>query len=390
MKYKSLFRVLRITFTPVFFTLLLSCITNKETKTETEKINKISEQKNTPLLDEMIGQMIMVGFRGFCVDEFSQIVKDIKTEKVGGVILFDYDVVLKSDRRNIKSKDQVAGLIKTLKKYAKHPLFIAIDQEGGRVCRLKEKYGFPKTVSQKYLGMLNDEKTTRSNAENIAILLNELGININFSPVVDVEVNPDNPVISRYERSFSSDPVIVASNAGWVIEEYQKHNVFGALKHFPGHGSSREDSHQGFTDVTLTWKEYELLPYEKLIDTGNIKFIMTAHIFNSNLDNDYPATLSKKILTDLLREKLKFQDIIITDDMNMKAITENYGFEQAIELSINAGADILLYANNISYDKHIAEKVFNAIKKLVNEGKIDPARIEESYDRIIDFKNKYL
>ena len=160
------------------------------------------------------------------------------------------------------------------------------------------------------------------------------------------------------------------------------------MKHFPGHGSSKDDTHSGFADVTDTWQEYELVPYKKLIIENKVDLIMTAHIYNSNLDPDYPATLSKKILTDLLKSKLKYQGIIITDDMGMKAISDYYDFKQSIELAINAGNDILLFANNLTYNKNIAEDVLQTIKKLIREDRINIEQIRDSYYKIINFKKK--
>lgn len=361
----------------------------------TGKINIINDHDKTitPVkinenLDEMIGQMIMIGFRGLYVNSLSQVIQDIKAERIGGVILFNKDIILRSNIRNIKSKDQVINLIKTLKKYSKYPLLVAVDQEGGIVNRLNEIKGFGNTVSQKYLGLINDEKTTRVNARKTASLLDELGFNINFSPVVDIDINKDNPIIGKKERSFSGDPVVVTNQAKWVLEEYLKYNIYGAIKHFPGHGSSCGDSHLGFTDVTGTWQECELIPYKELIKENKVDLIMTAHIFNAKLDPDYPATLSKKILTDLLRNKLKYRGIIITDDMGMKAIADYYDFEQSIELAINAGADILLFANNLAYNKNIAEDVVKTIKKLIKENKVDIKQIQDSYYKIINFKKR--
>ena len=366
--------------------LLISFSINKNI---TNNFNKtIIPKKINENLDEMIGQMIMIGFRGLYINHSSHIIQDIKAGRIGGVILFNKDIKLRSNSRNIKSKNQVVNLIKTLKAYSKYPLLVAVDQEGGKVNRLKEINGFEKTISQKYLGKINDEKITRMYAKKTGFMLNALGFNINFSPVVDIDINNNNPIIGKKERSFSNNPIIVTNHSKWMLEEYSKYNVFGVLKHFPGHGSSKNDSHLGFTDVTDTWQEYELEPYKELIKNNMIDLIMTAHIFNSKLDPDYPATLSKNILTDLLKNKLKYNGIIITDDMSMKAITKYYNFENSIELAINAGADILLFANNITYNKNIAEDVLKIIKKLIKKNKIDIKQIEKSYYKIINFKKK--
>jgi len=341
-------------------------------------------------LDKKIGQMLLIGFRGMELSDTSSIVKDIQNERIGGVILFDVDVALKRTPRNIESPMQLKKLINQIKSYSKTPLFISVDQEGGNVCRLKEKYGFPKSVTQKYLGDLNIVDTTRYWGALTANTLSEMGFNLNFAPVVDLNINPDNPVIGMYERSFSADTNIVINNARIIIEEHKKRNISCTIKHSPGHGSSTADSHQGLVDVTNTWREIELIPFKKLISEKKIDVIMTAHIFNANLDANYPATLSHNVMTGILRNQLQFDGVIISDDMNMKAISDFYGLETAIELAINAGVDIIMFANNISYDENIATKAISIIKQLIKDGKISKERINESYNRIRKLKNKVL
>jgi len=350
-----------------------------------------SPSENNPVekdLDKKIGQMLLIGFRGMEISDTSVIVKDIQNERIGGVILFDVDVALGRTPRNIESPTQLKKLINQIKSYSKTPLFISVDQEGGNVCRLKEKYGFPKSVTQKYLGDLNNVDTTRYWGAITANTLSEMGFNLNFAPVVDLNINPNNPVIGMYERSFSADTNVVTKNAKIIIEEHKKRNINCTIKHFPGHGSSTADSHQGLVDVTNTWNEIELIPFKKLISEKKIDVIMTAHIFNANLDANYPATLSNNIMTGILRNQLQFDGVIISDDMNMKAISDFYGLETAIELAINAGVDIIMFANNISYDENIASKAISIIKQLIKDGKISKERIDESYNRIMKLKNK--
>ena len=339
-------------------------------------------------LDIKIGQMLLIGFRGLDVSDTSMIIKDIKAGRIGGVVLYDRDVALNSAIRNIESEHQLRELIKKLKSKAAIPLFISIDQEGGRVARLKEKYGFPSTVSQQYLGEVNNSDTTEFYYDRTASVLRKLGINVNYAPVVDLNVNPESPAIGKIGRSFSDNPDKVVYHSLIAINSHHKMNIFTALKHFPGHGSASADSHLGFTDVTNTWSDEELEPYRRMIKFGYNDLIMTAHIFNSKLDPDYPATLSKKIITGILREQLGFQGVVITDDMGMGAITNYYGLETAVQKSIEAGADIFLFANNIVYDEMIAVKVRAIVKELIAKGIITEKRIDESYQRIMKLKNK--
>ncbi len=339
-------------------------------------------------LEEKIGQMLMIGFRGLEVDQESPIVRDIQNGLVGGVVIFDYDVALDSPVRNVQSPEQLKKLVADLQAAGTDTLLVAVDQEGGKVARLKEKYGFPPTVSQQWLGITDDPELTYEYASKTAETLQDMGINLNLAPVVDVNVNPDNPVIGRLERSFSSDPDKVAVHAAEVIKAHRDQNILTALKHFPGHGSSTEDSHHGFTDVTNTWQVLELKPYELLFASPGVDLVMTAHVFNARLDPQWPATLSPAVLTGLLRESLGYEGVIISDDMQMGAIHDEYGLETALEQTIKAGADVIIFGNNLVYDPDIAWKARDIILNLVREGHISRERIDESYERIMQLKSK--
>jgi beta-N-acetylhexosaminidase len=340
-------------------------------------------------LNGMIGQMLMIGFRGFEVNDASPIARDVRERHIGSVVLFDYDVATQKRERNVQSPEQVKALCAALQSIAPTKLLIAIDQEGGKVARLTERYGFPATVSQQTLGTKNDLVYTRQVADTTAKTLADVGINLNLAPVVDLNTNPDNPVIGKIERSFSADASVVTNHACELIAAHHARGVLTTLKHFPGHGSSKADSHLGFVDVTQTWSRVELEPYRQIIAAGECDAVMTAHVFNANLDAQLPATLSQKILTGILRDELKFDGVIITDDMGMGAIAQHYGFEHALELAINAGADILALANNsATFDENIATRAFAEIKQLVNDGKISRARIEQSYQRVMRLKSR--
>lgn len=352
-----------------------------------------------PSLNEKIGQMVMVGFRGLAVDKDSKIVQDIQQYHIGGVILFDVDF-LKSvnesgeenievlPKRNIESPQQLKALTMALQEKAKIPLFIAVDQEGGQVARLKEKHGFTKTKSHQELGEINDPDVTFQEATKIAQTLKSAGINVNLAPVVDLNTNPDNPVIGKKGRSFSDNPNTVTKHAIEFIKAHHAQGILCAPKHFPGHGSSTQDSHLGFVDVTDTWSTDELIPYANLIRDDLADMIMTAHIFNEYLDPYLPATLSKDIITDLLRTNLKYGGVVITDDIQMKAIADNYGKDESIERAITAGVDIILIANTLGYDSEAVIHTINLIKSLVQDGTIEEARIDASYKRIMKLKEK--
>ncbi len=341
-----------------------------------------------PPLDVKIGQMLMVGFRGLTLRDGSTIMRNIQDERVGAVVLFDQDVPLGLTQRNISSPEQVRTLVGQLQQAAPTPLLVAVDQEGGRVSRLHERYGFPPTVSPAYLGVMNDLAKTDATAAEMAQVMAELGINLNLAPVVDLNVNPNNPIIGRLGRSISNDPAAVSAHAAAIIEAHHRHGVMCTLKHFPGHGSSLGDTHDGFVDVTATWSDVELKPFADLIDAGLADAIMTAHIFNARLDDALPATLSHKIITGVLREQLGYDGVIISDDMQMGAIANHYAFDEAVQVAVLAGVDMIALANNIRFAQNVAERAHSAIRRMVEEGKISEARIDTSYRRIMALKQR--
>lgn len=348
-------------------------------------------------LKEKIGQMLIIGFDGKRVAKTDVIANDIINNNLGGVILFDFNYQTQTFDKNIESPEQVNRLNSDLQSFAfegnqKHnrplvPLFISVDYEGGKVNRLHERYGFPKTQSAKTVAQDSINEAKQS-AKIMGSVLQSSGFNMDFAPVVDVEVNPDNPVIGQLERSYSDNPSIVSLYSTIFSNALEKKGIACVYKHFPGHGSSTKDSHLGFVDVTDTWQSYELLPYKEAIKDGtSCPMIMTAHIINKNLDpQGLPATLSKKILTNLLRGELKYQGVIVTDDMQMKAISDNYGLETAVVRAINAGADILVFGNQLSDRPVSASRLIEIIANKVEHGLISEKRINDSYQRILMLK----
>ena len=368
----------------------------KEEKTDninagTSNNDTPSEMEQTsPTLDQMIGGMIILGFRGTEADNSSGIVEDINEYNIGGIILFDYDVPSKSFPRNILDPSQTKKLIEDLKKFTRSDLFIAVDAEGGYVNRLKAEYGFILIKSAQEMGE-DDPENTFLEVSPLAMELDSLGFNLNFAPVIDVNINKDNPVIGNLERSFSDDPVKVYENAGSFIDAMHKYDIITAIKHFPGHGSSTKDSHLGLVDITDTYnEEAELFPYRKLIEDSKADIVMTAHIMDTDIDPENPATLSSIFLQDILRGELNYEGVIVSDDMQMGAIVTNFGFEEAIIKAINAGCNLLIFSNNgPSYDKGIAQKSFEAILKAVRSGKITEEEINSSYTRIKELKERF-
>ncbi len=338
-------------------------------------------------LDIKVGQMLMVGFRGITASPGSPVMNDISALHLGGVILFDFDVQQKKYGRNIVAPQQLNYLTEALQAHSVIPLFIAVDQEGGTVARLKQKAGFPRNVSHARLGELDNEDSTLYYAGVTARSLKVVGVNMNFAPVLDVNTNPENPVIGKLGRSFSANPDVVARNGALFLRTHKELGVFTAVKHFPGHGSSHNDSHLGLVDVSDTWTRAELRPFQHVIKADLCDMVMTAHIFNNKLDPDYPATLSKKTIDGLLRVELGFDGLVVSDDMMMKAIASHYGLEKAIMLAVNAGVDMMIFGNNgYEFEHDIAERAHAALKALVLRGDISRERIDQAWARISALK----
>lgn len=328
-----------------------------------------------------IGQMIIIGLPDNVIDTNSIFYKDIREGKLGGIIMYERHLTPTNTAENLHN------LIYAYQKISPIPLFVAITQEGGQVNRLKTKYGFPSMPSAEYLGRLDNLDSTKYYSDNIAYTLSRAGINVNFAPVLDI-YKSTNPVLGSRERAFSYKPDVIIKHATQVILSHNYFKVLTVVKHFPGHGSSTDDSHLGVTDVSKTWNKEELEPYSQLIKKGLVKGVMTAHIVNTKLDESkLPATLSKKIITDLLRKKLKFNGVIFSDDMQMKAISNEYGLKESVEKTINAGVDVMLFSGNLQGQKPSATEIINLVMDLINEKKISEKRINESYKRIMMMKH---
>ena len=357
---------------------------------------------STPSLEKMVGQMIMTGFHGDGLGEnsedFAAVEKQIKSGQIGGVILFDVDVsgllakgmpMAEAKKQifssNIKNLDQVKQLNSHLQSIAPTKLLIAIDQEGGNVQRLKPEHGFAPTPSAKEMGR-GDTQNTYTIAYDLGTRLGDLGFNVDFAPLLDVDVNPESPAIGAKDRSFSADPETVTKHGGAFARGLGDAKIAYSFKHFPGHGSATNDTHNGLTDITKTYQDYELKPWQDLLKNASpYTMVMVAHVINNNFDT-LPASLSKPTIQKV--RDMGFDGVIVSDDMDMGAIANKYGTETAIEMAINAGNDILVFGNNLTFDKNRGRDVNATIVKLVKEGKIKRARIRESYRRIKRLKQK--
>jgi beta-N-acetylhexosaminidase len=332
--------------------------------------------------------MLLVGFRGLTVEEASEIASDIGDRNLGGILLFDTDQPTHSVVRNVESPAQLTALIAGLQSLARTPLLVAIDEEGGLVARLDQRNGFPPTISAADLGARGDVGFTRQAGERIAETLASVGVNLNLAPVVDLNVNPSNPIIGSLGRSFSADPTVVTAQAEAFVGGHRTVGVHATLKHFPGHGSSTGDTHLGVVDVTETWSEVELEPFRNVVKDGLADAVLTAHVFNSKLDPEHPATLSRPTITGILRNEIGWDGVVISDDMQMGAIRQAYGYSDALRLAILAGVDVLTIAQQQVYEPGIVESTIDLIEGLVRDGSLTEARIDESYRRIQGLKSR--
>jgi beta-N-acetylhexosaminidase len=338
-------------------------------------------------LQPRLGELLLVGFHGTSADDNADVERLLCEVRVGGVILF---------ARNIVDAAQVAGLTRALATRAREctgrSLLIAVDAEGGRVMRLGPGAGYTATLSHQDLGDANDLAQTELEARRIGAMLREAGINWNLAPVVDVGYNPANPVIVGVGRSFGANPARVAAQARAYIEGMHAAGLLTALKHFPGHGSSVADSHLGFVDVTQTANpELELAPYRLLLAEGVVDSVMTAHVFNQRLDWRYPATLSSRTITGLLRGQLGWRGVVVSDDMRMGAIEQHYGLDDAAVRAIRAGVDVILIADDRLPDGRAAsELALKALRRAVRRGRLPAERVDEALGRIEALRSRRL
>lgn len=325
-------------------------------------------------LIEQIGQLFMLGFEGATVSpEWA----DLQTRyKPGGMILFT---------RNLEHTTQIVELTNGLQTRSPHyPLLIAVDQEGGRVSRLPN--GFTIFPSCGVIGACRSEELAYAAASVTASELRAVGINMNMAPVLDVLSNPVNPVIG--DRAYGADPQLVAELGLAAIRGFQGKGVVACGKHFPGHGDTSTDSHKELPVVNAsleTLLQRELPPFHYAIANG-LAALMTAHVVYPALDAQRPATLSPAILTGLLREQWGFAGVVVTDDLDMRAIADHHGIGEAAVQAILAGADILL----ICKDRDRAVTAMEAVRKAVEDGTIPPDRLEASVGRIMTLKQTFL
>lgn len=337
-----------------------------------EKIDSIIEDMT---IDEKVGQLIMAAYRtddtGVPITQMNDYIKnDIENYNLGGVIIFS---------ENMTSKEQISDYINEIKSLSKMTPFIVIDEEGGRVSRIKssgiiEGYEMPSAEEMFKNG------TVSQNYDTIGDTLYKLGFNMDFAPVADINTNPENIVIG--DRAFGKTPIEVSGAVSEAIKSLEKHNIIPVLKHFPGHGDTFEDSHKGETIVNHNIDRLmntEFVPFINGFNSG-ADAVMVAHIKMPEIsDKDIPASLNPDIINGLLRDELGFQGVVFTDALDMKAITDYYANNDAALMAIDAGVDIIVMAGDVSY-------IHKTIIDALNSGKITEERINQSLERILKLK----
>ena len=324
---------------------------------------------------------MIVGFRGSRLAQVPWLRTALRDTGLGGVILFDRDQ-LTGAQRNVLSPSQVTTLVTDLRAAAgDRALIVSVDQEGGIVTRLSPAHGFPPVASEAEIGR-GTVAGARTWGRGIARTLSSVGINLNFAPVVDLNVNPKSPAIGALDRSFSADPAVVVEMATAEIAAHRAAGVRTTLKHFPGIGSSTTNTDFGVADVTNTWKPIELEPFSQLIKSGTADVVMAGHVVNGQLDADRPASLSKPTVTDVLRGQLGWSGVVVTDDLQAAAIDRAFGFDESVVVALEAGNDLLLFANQQAYDPHVLGRAINAVAAAVKAGRLSEARIDESLGRV--------
>jgi beta-N-acetylhexosaminidase len=314
--------------------------------------------------DQQIAQMFVLGFEGRHLTRSSSIVKDVCDRGLGGVILF---------KKNVQDRSQLRALTAQLSQ-CKHWPLIAVDQEGGKVRRIRFGRDYPRAEEAVRMG------TRRAAAmyDAMAQELHDLGINYNLAPVADLATNPQNYIIAKLGRSYGRDPGTVTTYDTLFIRAMHRHKIATALKHFPGHGSSRGDTHQGFVDVTQTWSPRELEPFWN----SRADSVMIAHVGNDRIgDPGIPASLSPRAIRTLRRRHPHV--VAITDDLQMGAIRKHYSLKETLRRAINAGNDLLLFGNQLSRDHRVTlTQLTGIVRQLIASGQVRPAMIQAANRRI--------
>lgn len=345
--------------------------------TETTKpvVDPIQETIDGLTLEEKIGQMVIIGLEGTKADQDA--INMITKNKIGGFILY---------KDNMNNADQILSLLNALKannETNKVPLWLSVDQEGGKVNRLPK--AFLAMPTAKSIGAADNESYTQAIGQATGLALKSLGFNMDFAPVLDIDSNPNNPVIGN--RSFGSNADTVTRHGIATMKGLRSNHIAAVVKHFPGHGDTSVDSHLELPVVDKSLSElekFELLPFKAAV-AQNADAVMVAHLLIPSLDDANPASLSKRIITDLLRDELGYDGVVMTDDMTMGGIVNHNDIGEAAVRSVLAGTDIVL----VGHDNDMQIKVLKALKASAAEGRLSEEMIDKRVHRILSLKAKY-
>lgn len=334
-------------------------------------------------LEQMAGQMIVVGFQGNDADDASVVAlrSELAAGRLGGVMFL---------KTNVKSLSAVSTMNAAFRAASPDLLpFITLDQEGGAVERLTKDVGFTEVPSAASIAASNTPGQAEAIYAKMAKSIADLGFSVNFGPVADMAINPNNQVIAKFGRAFAKDAPTVTAYDQAFIDAHHAAGVVTALKHFPGHGSSTADSHEGFVDITNTWSPTELDPYRALIAAGDVDMVMVGHLYHADYSDagaQTPSSLSPQWIDGVLRKDLGFDGVVISDDLEMGAIRDHFTTEQTVTQAVEAGMDVLLFSNTAKYHASLGQEILDI---LVAKAQADPAfaaRIEQSYERIVALK----
>ncbi|XWN36050.1 MAG: glycoside hydrolase family 3 N-terminal domain-containing protein [Balneola sp.] len=335
-------------------------------------------EKTISFTDKELGQMLVVGFRGTEINSKSPIVQDIKERNLGGVILYNYDYQTKSYNKNIESPDQLLQLNSALVGYSINPPFISVEHDGSEYSALHSLYPSMENIFEQ--NSFSDTLKVINNSRRFAQEFMVVGINTNMHPVLDLKnQNSSNRAL------FSSDPKKVTEIANIILDEYDTEKLLSVPKYFPGYSAEYAPADSA-DNITSIWSDDFLTPYINLFEKRTIRAIQTSHATNGKIDSDWPGTFSQLTISGLLRDSLKFEGVVFSDDLQKPIITSHYDLEISILQSINAGVDVLVFGNNFEYDEDIAKKAISIIQKLLKEGKIKPETIEAALSRIDQLK----
>ncbi|WP_168119423.1 beta-N-acetylhexosaminidase [Paenibacillus sp. HB172176] len=336
----------------------------------------VQQEINSMSIDEKVGQLLIFGVDG---TSLSSTAKDmIINNKIGGFILY---------KENIVNAKQIVDFLNELKQTNNQsntvPLWLSVDEEGGRVNRLPSE--FKKIPTARSIGDKQNANYTNGIGQAIGFALHDLGFNMDFAPDLDINSNPDNPVIG--DRSFGTTADRVINQGIEMMKGISSGGVAAVVKHFPGHGDTSVDSHHDLPIVKKTLEQlsqFELLPFEEAIKE-DVDAIMVAHLLMLQIDDQHPASISKAVITDLLRKQLSYDGVVITDDMTMGGLMKGNNIGEAAVASILAGSDLIL----VGHDSSLQLEVLKSLKQAVNSGQISEERLNESVSRILRLKNKY-